>query len=286
MLQQTTRFDSYQISQVLEEGDTRGILKELGETDKRQKIERNLLVLGASAAINRTLEEEASKRGKNIDYVDDRATAVLAHAINSRGIEAIGEMPGGSGGIHDIDKHLQTENGSNNDLRGIWDAAFSAERTEFRQSLNNGNLDGRKYNAELKDPFKGEDIPLDLLYAETSVEFEQIESLEVLNGVEIRAPSLEEMIVTKGSIDTDNGYGYDCFREKDGEELLALLSFAEDRGITANDIQGYASRDQLSVIGTRVEENYPTIHTAEEEKDSYIPSREYAGKIISWKDYQ
>lgn len=280
-----SRFDEWQIERAILENNgaefTRSLLEKV---DNEEKARRNAEVMLTSAAINSRIQSVADEVGVKFNVYDDRATGVLALVQDAKGPEAYGKMPGGDHGIHDIDKYFFPENNRNDmSLENLWDRAYSLETTGFERSGNSDNLQHPKYTAYVIGP--SDEIECDLVRPQID-EFEDTERVQIVGDLSLTVPSLKEVIRTKGTIERDNGYGYDAFRKKDGEELLALISVAEDRGVRPPDLKATWSIDEIVKLGRRVEDIYPTVHDSVDNKEVYLPSKHYAEKIISWTNYE
>lgn len=286
------RYDEWQIQKAMIENDVQEWTKELLEefNDSKETVKRNVEVMATSAAINQALINAQDGITSNaVVPVDERSTAVTALALDVYGEEGIVKMPGGEYPIGDIDMVVpRGENPSlqNTSLSEIWEEAYGTDPTDFRVSQNTDNLPHRKYSAETAMP--SEKIECDIVRPdddnELLYELSNTREVQISGDLTLRVPSISDMIRKKGTIKKDNGEGFDAFREKDKEEMLALLAMAEEEDIKPQYIKNRCDYDELLQISDRVEEVFPNTYGggANDFEGPYLPSDDYAQEFMNW----
>lgn len=253
------------------------------------ELARNLIYVGTASAIQQTFAEEEESWGHGaLEPFNVRAIEVFTHAWEQYGDNAFEtwvENPGFDEAytFGDIDLYFPAGRETNMESRPcigkIYEDRFGSN---IQESANGDNIDGEKYTA-LLDFADSVEIEIDLMRPDINSESEypmaqeEPHSFETEGGAVLNTPPLEESILHKGTLENDNGEGYDTMRDKDYKELATLFAIAEDRGIGTQHFENEYDDDDLAAIGQRtggmqqVSDDWP-----------HKPSEEYLSRIDQW----
>lgn len=257
--------------------------------DVSPELVHNLIHIGTASAVQQTFAEVEEQSGMDLEPFNVRAIGVFAHLMDEYGDEVFEtwtENPGYERdyAFGDIDMYFPAGRDTALESRPSIDQIYESRLgQEIEKSSNGENLDGEKYTAQL-DFADNMEIEMDFIRPSISSEtdYPMAETdpvdIETQSGAVLSAPPLEECILHKGTLETDNGSGHDTIREKDFRELASLLSIAEDRGLDPEYFEEEFSDDDLVAISGRVS-------GIEEVADewSYQPSDEYMSRIDQWE---
>jgi len=253
------------------------------------ELVHNLIHIGAASAVQQTYSDAERECGVDLEPFNVRAIGVFAHLLDEHGDDVFEVWTDNSGyerdyAFGDIDMYFpagrETELESRPSVDQIYEARLGQE---IKESANGDNLNGEKYTATLDfaDSFE---IEMDFIRPPTASESEypMAESnpvrVETPGGAPLSVPPLEECILHKGTLEQDNGDGYDTMREKDYRELSSLFSIAEERGLEPEHFEEEFGEADLADISTRA------AGIAEvPDAWNYQPSDDYIARIDQWK---
>lgn len=260
-----------------------------GEYEISPELVHNLIHIGTASAVQQVFSDAEDQCGIDLEPFNVRAIGVFAHLLDEHGDEVFETWTENAGyerdyAFGDIDMYFPAGRATELESRPSIDQIYESRLgNDIVESSNGENLDGEKYTA-LLDFADSVEIEMDLIRPLTTNKssYPMAESnpvhLETPGGAPLSAPPLEECILHKGTLESDNGEGHDTMRDKDYRELASLFSIAEDRGLDPEYFEEEFEGGDLADIGARAS-GIAVVPDVWE----YVPSEDYVSRVDQWQ---
>jgi len=256
-------------------------------SDVSPELIRNLTFVGTASALQEGFKQVEDQADIPLEPFNVRAIGVFGHLYEEEGDEVFETVTENAGydrpyRFGDIDLYFPAGRETQMESRPSIQNVYQKMGESIEESCNGDHL-GEKHTAYL-DFAEDIDIEIDFIRPSVASESdyplaqEEPVEIETEGGAILSAPPLEECILHKGTLERNNGEGYDTMRNKDFKELASLFYVAEERGMDPQYFEDEFENDDLEAIGSRAGE----ISEVPNEWD-YQPSDDFIGRVEQWE---